>query len=138
MGIRIKNRIETKLFKDSYEQNNFGYDIIEITSDSFTEGSSTLCKVPAGATDIQVTFPFLADIRVLNIFTKAIDSTQTPATIGVKFNLNTNDQIAIIPVVSTLSKTGFLSLTTSGISTLFISNLGSIDMYVMFIVAGDV
>ena len=77
----------------------------------------------------------VADAKFVAIKTNAVDANDTPGTVNITKDDPANEVIAVVPMSTT--KQGFLGMTTTGITALYASNPGTVDMEVTVIVAGD-
>jgi hypothetical protein len=78
----------------------------------------------------------IAVARFVAIRTTAVDPNDDPVEITIKRNTVLNEAIEVGPVPDT--KEGYLLLTSStGITAIFASNPGTVDMNVTLVAAGD-
>ena len=136
MTVRARYKIEAGISSTSAEDRDLGNHLFESLADQENEGGSRKTRLPAAAVDQELTMCDIATARLLIVRTVAADVNDTPVEITVKRNTVGNEAIEVGPLPGT--KEGYLLLTTvTGITALFASNPGAVDMDVTIIVAGD-
>jgi hypothetical protein len=136
VSIRARYKLEIGISSTSAEDRDLGNHLWEVIADSPTEGGSRRTKLPAGSVDVELSMADIAVARFLAIRTEAVDPNQDPVAITIKRNTVGNEAIEIAPVPDT--KEGYLLLTTStGLTAIFASNPGTVDMNVTCVVGGD-
>jgi len=107
-------------------------------SDKFTnysESSKNVDTVLAGAVNQLIALGGLTTCEILALVIYPVDQNQTPSTLNIRRNLITAEEIAIKPIGP--RKQGFLVLTTTGLTSLFVSNPGTTAMRVEFLSIGS-
>jgi len=127
--------MEASVSSTSNEEKDLGNVAYEDVTDSLGEGGSRKNLLAVGATDVEITTREIADKSFLLIRTNARSSTDTPGTVEIKKNSVGGEVTSITPLATT--REGFMLLTTSGITALYASNIGSVDMEVTVVAAGD-
>lgn len=135
MSVRVRFRLEASVSSSSNEEKDLGNVSYEDVTDSLGEGGARKNLLTAGASDVEITTREVADKAFLLIRTNARQSTDTPGTIEIKKNGIGGEVISIVPLDST--QEGLMLLTTTGITALYASNPGSVDMEVTVVAAGD-
>jgi hypothetical protein len=135
MSVRIRYRLEASVSSTSNEEKDLGNVQYETVSDTLGEGGSRKNVLAPGATDVEITTREIASKGFLLVRTNARLATDTPSNIEIKKNGVGGEIIDVVPIGST--REGFLLLTTSGVTALYASNPGTVDMEVTVVAAGD-
>ena len=135
MPVRVRAKVDTAISSTTTEEKDLGNKKYEVVSDGLGEGGTWKTKVVASTTDLEVTLRDVAAASLLAISTNAVDPNQTPETIGIKRNTVGNEEIPITPLPGTSQ--GLFLITTNGLTALFVSNSGTVDMELIITVAGD-
>ena len=136
MPVRARYQIEASVSSTSAEDKDLGNHLWESVADSQNEGGSRKTKLAAGATDVELSMCEVGTARLVAIRTQASDPNNDPVEITIKRNTTGNEAIEVGPVPGT--KEGYMLLTTgTGITALFATNAGSVDMDVTVMAAGD-
>jgi hypothetical protein len=135
MPVRVRLRIDAAISSTSVEEKDLGNKHYEIVADSQNEGGTWKTRVPAGAVDLNVTLRDVTTGRLLVAATNTVDPNASPGSITLKRNNIAAEAIEIAPMSGT--KQGLLALTTNGLTAVFVSNPGTVDMEITFSVAGD-
>lgn len=107
----------------------------EIVTDGLGEGGAWKTLVPAGATLLELKLDNIADVKFLVLLTSAKDPTQTPVALDFRKNSNGGEIFQVKPLSSV--KQGQFLITSEGITSLFVTNAGSVDMEVVIVAGGD-
>jgi len=136
MSVRLrysaKVQISSRTDPEDKDLGNLSY---ENVTDSNGEGGSRKFTLAAGDSDIAIDLGNVTTPNFVFIRSSAKDPLDTPSEITVKRNTIGNEEIPITPISGT--KTGWLLLSTSGLTALFASNPGSVDMELIVAVSGD-
>lgn len=135
MPVRIRYKLDISISSTSAEDKDLGNGVYEAVTDDFGEGGVRKFTLAASTTDLPLDIGNVTTARFVAIRTNAKDPTQDPVEITVKRNDVANDEIPITPMDST--KEGHLLFSTSGVTSLFASNAGSVDMELTVFVSGD-
>lgn len=136
MTVRARYQLEVGISSTTAEDRDLGNHLWETVTDTQADGGSRRTTLAAGATDVELSMCEVGVARVVALRTVAVDPNQTPEEITVKRNTVGNEAIEVGP--PTGSKEGYLLLTSqTGITALFASNPGTVDMYVTVVAAGD-
>lgn len=135
MSVRVRFRMEASVSSTSNEEKDLGNVAYEDLTDALGEGGSRKNLIAAGASDVEITTREIADKSFILIRTNARQATDTPGTIEIKKNGIGGEVTNVVPLATT--REGFMLLTTSGITALYASNPGSVDMEVTVVAAGD-
>jgi len=98
------------------------------------EGGGWKTNLAASATDEQVELPNIADAKFLMVRITPKDPNDEPAQVSLKLNDVGNTPI---PIVARAGKEGHFLLSTTGLTALYATNDGSIDMSLTVFSAGD-
>jgi len=135
MPVRIRYKIEISISSTPAEERDLGNVKYEIVTDKQGEGGGWKTLVAAGATDVQIPLDSIADVRFLALRTTVKDPNQTPSDIIVKFNSAMGEAHTIVPLQDI--KEGHFLISTEGITSLYASNPGAVDMEMTILAAGD-
>lgn len=135
MSVRVRYKIQVAVSSTSAEDKDLGNLSWEIVTDQQGEGGSWKTVVAAGAVDVQIPMDSIADVRLLILRTTAKDPNQTPNQILIRRNTNVAEQIEILPLAD--AKEGHLLLSTDGLTAIYASNPGAVDMEMIIVAAGD-
>jgi hypothetical protein len=135
MPVRVRYRLDASVSSSTAEDRDLGNKRYEVVSDGLGEGGTWKTRLAAATVDLEVVLPDVADAKLLVVATNALDPNQTAGTVSLKRNSNTAEEIDIVPLSGT--RTGHLLLTTTGITSIYLSNPGTVVMEVILVVAGD-
>ena len=135
MPVRIRYKMEVGISSTSAEDKDLGNGIYEAVTDDFGEGGVRKFTLAASTTDLALDVGNVATARFVAIRSNAKDPTQNPVEITVKRNTVGNEAIPVTPMDST--KEGHFLLSTSGLTALFASNAGAVDMELTVFLSGD-
>jgi len=136
MAVRIRYSTKVQISSDpNTEAKDLGNLLYEVVSDALGEGGARKFTLAAGASDVQLGLGDVSSASFLFIKTNAKNDLDTPVEISVKRNTVGNEAIGIAPLSTT--KQGHFLLSTSGLTALFGTNPGSVDMELTVAVAGD-
>ncbi len=135
MPVRIRYHINIQISSTTAEEKDLANASLEVVTDSFGEGGVRKFTVIAGATDLQIGLDNVANTQFLAIRTNSKDPTLDPVQLSVKRNTTGNEAIPITPMPTT--KEGHLLISTTGLTALFVSNAGAVDMELTAYNCGD-
>lgn len=135
MPVRIRYKMEIGISSTSAEDKDLGNGVYEAVTDDFGEGGVRKFTLAASTTDLPLDIGNVATGRFVAIRTNAKDPTQNPVEISVKRNTTGNEDIPVTPMDST--KEGHFLVSTSGLTALFATNAGVVDMELTVFVSGD-
>lgn len=135
MAVRARYKIEVALSSTTAEEKDLGNQTYLVVSDSLNEAGTRKVRLAAGVVDAVVSMNQISTASLLVVRTNAVNSNDTPTTIELKRNLTTAEVMPIVPLTGTSE--GHLLMSTSGITALYASNPGSIDMELTLVLAGD-
>lgn len=135
MSIRVRYKLAVALSSSSSEEKDLGNYSYEVVNDEQGEGGTWKTTVANGATDVQIQLGNVAAGQLLVVRTAAKDPTESPGAIQLKLNGTGTDPITVDPLGST--KEGLFMVTTTGLTTLHVSNPGSVVMEITVSAAGD-
>jgi hypothetical protein len=135
MAVRARYNISYAASSTSAEEKDLANVRYEVVTDGSNEGGIRKNVVPGGAVDIPLDMASVADAKFLLIRTSSKDPTMTPVEIRIRFNTVVGEQLRIIPLSGT--KEGHLLISTTGLTALYASNMGSVDMDVIVGLVGD-
>jgi hypothetical protein len=128
MSITVNWNIELSVSETTLENKELGQTSPwQGNNSQLDDGGSFRRKIPAGSTDILVPMVGLSNGRLLGI--------KTSQTIIIKKNSSGGEPWTIRPLgVGALD--GIFLVTTDGITSIYVSNAGSLDANVTFVVGG--
>lgn len=135
MPVRVRVGTAVSISSTSAEERDLGNKNYEVLSDSLGEGGTWKTKILAATSDVEVSLRDVADASLLAISTNAVNSNQTAGSITLKRNTVGNEEIEIVPLAGTAR--GLFLITTTGLTAIFVSNAGTVDMEITLTVAGD-
>jgi hypothetical protein len=136
MAIRLRQSATIKVSSNSQtETGDLGNLSWETLTDGLGEGGTWKTLVPAATTDLEIHLDNIATVSFLALSTTAKDPTQAPVSLDFKKNDIGNEVFVVAPLTG--SKQGHFMTTTSGITSLFVTNSGAVDMEVIIVIAGD-
>jgi hypothetical protein len=137
MAMRFRYKLFLGVSGSSAEEQDFGKPTVEQFSDSFNEGGSWRVKLSAGAVNQQIFLLNIATAKFLAIRTTPTDINQDPISIRIRRNTTVAEEIEIAPFPGTTNKEGLFVLTTNGLTALYASNPGAIDVDLWLYAGGD-
>lgn len=135
MAIRIRLGVNVAISSTTAEDKDLGYSQYEIVSDAQNEGGNWKTRLAAGAVNIQAQLGNIASVKFLSIKTTVANPLDTPGLVQVRKDSPSGEIITVTPLTDT--KEGHLIITTSGITAIYLSNPGTVDMDVTIAAAGD-
>lgn len=135
MPIRLRHSSTVAVSSTIQEHKDLGNFTTEVVTDGLGEGGTWKTLVPAGSTDLELRLDNIAAVAYLSLRTSAKDSTQDPVALDFKKDSALGEPITVEPLPNT--KIGVFVLTTNSISSLFVTNAGTVDMEVVVTAAGD-
>lgn len=127
MSVRARLINHVMLSSSANEEKDFGNHKSEVYTDVFEAHSPILRVLDVSEEDVLLPSSALGDIRIIFLKTSADDSTQLPADIELKLNSAGADPIVISPIgpKTTSLKEGWLIMTCSGVTSVYVSNTSS-------------
>lgn len=136
MSVRLRTKVTVQISSQPQpETKDLGDVAQEIVLDSQGEGGSWKVTIPASSTDLLVSLPPVALATFLYLKTRPKVDTDAPVALSIKLNSTSNAPTSV--EAPDPSKEGVFMLTHPGISALFVTNAGSIDMVMTIAVVGD-
>ena len=136
MSVRIRYSLKVQISSDAtVEDKDLGNASYEVVSDEYNEGGLREFVLAAGSSDVAVALGNISAAAFLAIRTRARDPLEDPVEVTVKRNTVGNEEIPITPLSETAE--GHLLMSTSGLTALYASNAGSVDMKLAVAVIGD-
>lgn len=135
MPVRVRYDATIELSSGTQEQKDLGNVSWSVVTDGLGEGGTWKTLVPAAVTDLEIRLDNIANVNFLALKTTAKDPTQTPVALDFKKETVNGEVFQVKPLPST--KEGHYLITTDGITALFVTNTGSIDMEVIVTASGD-
>lgn len=130
----MRGRIEMKVnFSSSpAEERDMGRVEVNEVTDYSADGGVYKTTLAANAVNVQLRMGNLAAVSLVAIRTQAVDPTLPPSQVNIRKNSNQGEETAIVPFQdgSGLGKSGVYVVTTTGITSLFASNMGATPMNV--------
>lgn len=135
MALRVRTKIQVAISSSEQEERDLGYPLIDAVNDALGEGGTLKAHVAAGATLLQLPLGVVANGKFLFLRTEARDANETPVDLAFRKNSTTGEVITVSPMGD--SGYGVLLLSTTGITALYVSNAGAVNMDVIYSIAGD-
>jgi hypothetical protein len=135
MAVRLRYNLGAAVSSTTAEEKDLGNVSYEVATDDLGEGGTRKTFLPSGATDVSLDMGNVADAKYVAIRTNARDPTEPPGQIDVKLNSLVAVPLEIVPLGSEAE--GHFMLTTTGLTDLFASNPGTVDMEIIITLAGD-
>lgn len=135
MSVRIRYRIEVSISSTSAEEKDLGNVVYEVVNDDSDEGGTRKTTLAAAATDVSVMLTEIAAAKFILIRTNAKDPTETLGAITVKQNSDAGEAIVIEPLPG--ASEAHLLLSTTGITDIFATNSGTVDVDITVMAVGD-
>ena len=135
MPIRLRHSVSIEVSSGTQEQKDLGNVAWNVVTDGLGEGGTWKTLVAAGATDVEIRMDNIASVSFLALRTSAKDPTQSPISLDFKRETTNGEIFTVAPLSGT--KEGLFMMTTSGLTALFVTNGGAVDMEVIVVAAGD-
>jgi len=136
MAVRVRYNLKIQISSDpTVEDKDLGNASWEVVSDEYNEGGIREFVLAAAASDVPVALGNIASGEMFAIRTKAKDPLEDPVEITIKRNTVGNEELPVKPLSET--KEGHMLMSTSGLTALYASNPGAVDMKVAVAVVGD-
>ena len=135
MSVRIRYQIEASVSSTSAEEKDLGNVAYEVVDDDSGEGGVRKTLLAAGATDVSVMLTEISAARFVLIKTNTKTSTDTLTAITIKKNAIGGEAITVEPLPGATS--AHLLMSTSGITDLFATNAGTVDIEITVMAVGD-
>lgn len=135
MPVRIRYKLEVSVSSTTAEEKDLANQKYEVVSDVQGEGGTWKSTLVAAAVNTQLQLGNVANAKLLVLRTNAKDPTQTPGEVRFRRNLVTAEEIVVKPFTD--QKEATMLLVTDGLTALFASNPGTVDMEVTVVGAGD-
>ncbi len=135
MPVRVRYSTSIELSSGTQEQKDLGNVTWSLVTDGLGEGGTWKTLVPAASTDLELRLDNIANVNFLALKTSAKDPTQAPVALDFKRETVSGEVFTIKPLPS--SKEGHFFMTTDGLTALFVTNFGSVDMEVIVVASGD-
>ena len=135
MGVRVRYKIEASISSTSAEEKDLGNVAYEVLNDAQGEGGTRKTLLAAGATDVSVMLTEISTATWVLIKTNTKDSTDTLTGIDIKKNDIANEVTTIEPLTGAAQ--AHLLMSASGITDLFATNSGSVDIEITVMAVGD-
>lgn len=135
MGVRVRYKVEASISSTSAEEKDLGNVAYEVVNDAQGEGGTRKTLLAAGATDVSVMLTEISTATWVLIKTNTKDSTDTLTGIDLKKNDIANEVTTIEPLSGATQ--AHLLMSASGITDLFATNSGSVDIEITVMAVGD-
>lgn len=135
MSVRLRYSIIASVSSTSAEEKDLGNVSYEVVNDDSGEGGVRKTLLAAGVTDVSVMLTEISAARFVLIKTNAHDPTETLGAITVKKNVVGGEPITIEPLPG--AKSAHFLMATTGITDLFASNAGTVDVDIIVMAVGD-
>ena len=135
MSVRVRFSIEASVSSTSAEEKDLGNLAMEVVNDTQGEGGVRKTTLAPGATDVSVMLTEVTSATFVLIRTNAKDPTETLTAITIKLDDVGSDPITLTPLSG--STEAHMLLVASGITDIFASNAGSINIEITVMAVGD-
>jgi len=135
MAVRLRYRIEAPVSSTPSETKDLGNARFEVVSDHLGEGGSWKTLLESGASEVQLYMGNIESVKFLLIRTAPRNQNVDPVDVEIRLNDLTTDSIVISPLSG--AREGHLLLCSDGISAVYASNMGGVDMEITVVAAGD-
>lgn len=132
--VRLRYDVEVGISSSTAEQKDLGNPKYEVYTDDFDESSSARVVLAAAASDVAIPLGVISDGAFLMVRTAVKNPSQLAGNVTAKLNGTGTDAITIAPYNS---KEGLFMLTTTGLTSLHLSNPGSVEMIATVYCVGD-
>lgn len=132
--MRLRFRQAVMCSTTSAEERDLGNRELDIIVDTLSEGGVMRFKLVAGVLNQNLQHPQVATAAYLFVCTAPVDPNATPGTINLRRNSPSGEEWPVAPVDG---KEGCFQMSTSGLTALYASNPGTVDMFVTVGMAGD-
>jgi hypothetical protein len=135
MPVRVNLDITLAVSSTSATERDLGNIRTSILTDAWGEGGSRKLTIAGSTTDLQVSLCDLADAQFLFLKTRPKGENDPAQTITIKLNSAAGEARTIEPFGD--KKEGYYLITTSGLTDIYVTNSGSIDVELTLVAAGD-
>jgi len=132
--MRIRYEINLGISSSTAEERDLGNQSPSATVDTSREGGAMRFRIPAGALLVNVHHPAVASGSFVYLRALPTDPTQNPVELQLRKNSTTGEVWPLAPIDG--REAHFLA-STSGLTALYVSNPGAVDMDVIAAVCGD-
>jgi hypothetical protein len=135
MSVRVRYKLVASVSSSSAEEKDLGNATWEVYTDQLGEGGTRKTTLAVGATDVQLPLDNIASAKVIIVRTNATNPNDTPGTVNLKLNNTGATPLPLAPMGD--AKEAHFVLASTGMTALYASNPGAVQMDVTVIVAGD-
>jgi hypothetical protein len=134
MTVRVRYNIHSAISSTMAEERDLGNLALGIVSDLLTKGGTWKTVLSAGASNVELYFDNISTINLLIMRTTTVNPNDTPANVVITINGPSTEALTIQPIPST--KEGHFLMSTTGVTSVYASNPGSVDMQLTIVAAG--
>lgn len=134
MSVRVRYSVLSAISSTPAEERDLGNSYWQIVTDVIAKGGSWRTIVPAGSSGILLQLDNISTINLLVIRTVSSDPNQLPVPVTIQINSLTAPALTIAPLGD--SQEGHFLMSTAGVTALYASNAGGVDMMLSLICAG--
>ena len=135
MPVRVNLDVQISVSSTSAAEKDLGNIKTSILTDTWGEGGSRKLTIAGGTTDLLVSLCDLADAKLLYLKTRPKGENDPAQSIIIKLNVVGADPIDIDPFGD--KKEGYFLVTTNGLTDIYVTNSGSVDVELTLVAAGD-
>jgi hypothetical protein len=135
MPVRLTYATEFSISSTTADEKDLGNGNFKVITDDFGEGGTWKTLVSAGASDLQIVLDNVATARFLLLKSNPKLENDPAQSLDVKFNSVGNTPVPLKAPDS--KKIAIMLLCTDGLTALYVSNAGSVDVELTVSVAGD-
>lgn len=133
--VRLRYSMTIAVSSSSAEEKDLGNGSFEIVHDASGEGGARKTTLAAGATDVSIMMTEISEAKFVALKTNPKTSTDTLPTIEIKKNNIAGEVTNLAP--ETDKKQAHMLLSTEGVTDLFASNPGTVDVEIVTFMVGD-
>jgi len=133
--VRLRYSINAAISSSSREERDLGNGMFEVMADSEGEGASRKVTLPGSSVDVPISLCGIASSTFVLIQVEPKDPNELPVEVQFRLDAPTADPIRVLPVGA--GKKGYFLVTSPGITELYASNMGTIDVSLTLYLAGD-
>jgi len=134
MSVRVRYIVSISVSSSSAEDKDIGNTQWQIVTDQEAKGGAWKTTLVAGATNVQLQIDNISTIQFLAIRTNTTSPNDAPTQIQIRKNSTAGEVIEILPLGDAVE--GHLLLSTDGVTAIYASNPGAVNMDLTVIAAG--
>lgn len=132
--MRLRYLQNCALSTTAADEKDLGNSMADTIVDTLGDGGTLRFRIPANTTNVNVQHPQVTTAGYVYLRAVAADPTLAPVELTVKRNGTGGDAWPLTPLDG---KQAHMQMSTSGLTALYVSNPGVVDMMVTVAMAGD-